>query len=112
MATQSNRLDKASAPQVGRRFGSGLRNSDFGPNAPLPTSQRNAASGALDTPVETNSSESRIALHAENAHCSDAHASSRGFREDYGCSNTGAADNLWVEALRGERLDARRGARR
>jgi hypothetical protein len=59
MAMQSNRLDKASPLKLGRRFGSGLKKSDFGPNAPK----------------ESNSSESRIALHAENAglgHCSDA----------------------------------------
>src|SRR6266403_201691 len=59
MAMQSKRLDKASPLKLGRRFGSGLKKSDFGLNAPK----------------ETNSSESRIALHAENVgigHCSDA----------------------------------------
>jgi hypothetical protein len=75
MATQSNRLDKASPPKLRRRFGSGLRKSDFSPNAPVPAPQGGAASGAPNTPEETNSSESRFALHAENAgltHCSDA----------------------------------------
>src|SRR6266478_7418928 len=75
MATQSNRLNKASPPKVGRRFGSGLKNSHFGPNTPVPVSQRVAASGVPNTRGEANSSESGIALHAENAvlgHCSDA----------------------------------------
>ncbi len=75
MAMQTNRLDKASAPKLGRRFGTGQKNSDLGPNAPVQASQRGAASGAPNTPEETNSSESRIALHAENAglgHCGDA----------------------------------------
>ncbi len=75
MATQSNRLDKANLPERVRRFGSGLKNSDSGPNAAVPASQRGAVIGALNTPEETNSSESRIALHAENAGlgpCSDA----------------------------------------
>jgi hypothetical protein len=75
MATQRNKLEKVSLPKLGRRFGRGLKNSDFGLDASVPLSQRDAASGALDTPEEANSSESRIALHAENAglsHCSDA----------------------------------------
>ena len=75
MATQSHRLDKASPPKLGRRFGSGLKKSDFRPDTPVPASRRGAASGVLHTPEETNSSESRIALHAENAglsHCTDA----------------------------------------
>ncbi len=75
MATERNRLDKVSLPNLGRRFGGGLKNSHFGPNAPVPVSQRGGASGALNTPEEANSSESRIALHAENAglsHCRDA----------------------------------------
>jgi len=75
MAVQTNRLDKASPLKLGRRFGSGVKNSDFRPNAPVQASQRGAVIGALNTPEETNSSESRIALHAENAglsHCSDA----------------------------------------
>src|SRR6266446_3106829 len=75
MATQSNRLNKASPPKVGRRFGSGLKNSHFGPNTPVPVSQRVAASGVPNTRGEANSSESRISLHAENAdlgHCSNA----------------------------------------
>jgi hypothetical protein len=67
MAAQSNRLEKANPPKLGRRFGSGLKNSDFGPNAPVPASQRGAASGVLHTLVEANSSESRIALHAKDA---------------------------------------------
>jgi hypothetical protein len=75
MATQSNRLDKASLPELGRRFGSGLKNSDVGPNAPVPASQRGTASEVLPTPEETNPFESLIALDAENAglgHCGDA----------------------------------------
>jgi len=75
MATQSNRLDKAGPPKLGRRFGSGMKNSDFRPNAPVPVSRRGAESRVLNTPKETNSSESRIALHAENVglgHHSDA----------------------------------------
>jgi hypothetical protein len=67
MATQSNRLDKASPPKLGRRFRSGLKSSNFGPNAAVPVLQRSAASRALNTPKETNSSQSRIAQHAENA---------------------------------------------
>jgi len=67
MATQSNRLDKASPPKLGRRFRSGLKNSDFDPHAPVPASRRGAASGVLNTPKETDSSEWRIARHAENA---------------------------------------------
>jgi hypothetical protein len=75
MATQSNRLDKASPPKLGRRFGTGLKNSDFSRNVPVPVSQHGAASGTPNTPEATNSAESRIALHAENAglgHCGDA----------------------------------------
>jgi hypothetical protein len=75
MATQSNRLDKASAREFVRRFGSGLKNSDFSPNTPVRASQREAASGRPNIPEETNSSESRIPPRAENAglrHCSDA----------------------------------------
>jgi hypothetical protein len=66
MVTQRNWLGKASPPKLGRRFGSGLKNSNFGPNAPVPASQRGAASGALHTLEETNSSESHVAVHAEN----------------------------------------------
>ncbi len=75
MATQSNRLDKASLPKLGSGFSSGLKKSDVGSNAPARASQRGAASGHPNTPEDTNSSESRIVLHAENAglsHCSDA----------------------------------------
>ena|SRR5258708_3668350 len=69
MAMQSNRLDKANPLKLGRRFGSGQKNSGFGLNAPVPASQRGAANGAPNTnsPRETNSSEFRIALHAETA---------------------------------------------
>ncbi len=77
MATERNRLDKVSLPNLGRRFGSGLKNSHFGPNAPVPVPQRGGGSRALNTPEEANSSESRIALHAENAglsHYSDANS--------------------------------------
>lgn len=66
MATQSNRLGKVSLPELGRRFGGGLKNSDFGPNFPVTASQRSAASGAPSTPEETNSSESRSVLLPEN----------------------------------------------
>ncbi len=45
MATRSNRLDKANLPKLGRRFGRGVKNSDFRPNAPARGSQRGAASG-------------------------------------------------------------------
>ena len=75
MATQVNRLGKVSLPEHGRRFGSCLKNSDFGPNVPVTASQRSAASGAPNTPEETNSSESRSVLYPENrglSHCSDA----------------------------------------
>src|SRR5260370_12557035 len=75
MATRTNRLNKANPLKLGRRFGSGLKKSDFRPNAPVPALQRGAASGAYNTLEETNSSESRIALHAEDAglgHSSDA----------------------------------------
>src|SRR5260370_42562928 len=75
MATRTNRLNKANPLKLGRRFGSGLKKSDSRPNAPVPASQRGAASGASNTPEETNSSESRIVLPAEHAglnHCSDA----------------------------------------
>jgi hypothetical protein len=76
MATQSNRLDKASLPhKLGRRFGSGLKNSDFSTNAPVRALRHDVASGAPNTPEETNSSESHIAPPAENAgldHCIDA----------------------------------------
>lgn len=85
MATERNRLDKLSLPKLGRRFGSGPKNSHFGPNAPVPVSQRGGASGALNTSEEANSSESRIALRAKNAgfgHSSDAHASSKESRDD------------------------------
>lgn len=68
MATQSNRLDKASPPKLERRFGSSLRNSDLGPNVPVRASQRDAASGNPNTPDETNSSASRAGV----GHCSDA----------------------------------------
>src|SRR5260370_32990211 len=67
MATRTNRLNKANPLKLGRRFGSGLKKSDFRPNAPVPALQRGAASGASNTLEEPNSSESRIALHAENA---------------------------------------------
>ena len=67
MATQTNRLDKASAPKHGRRFGRGLKYSDVSPNAPVRAPQRDAANGDTSTPEETDSPESRIALHAENA---------------------------------------------
>ncbi len=67
MATQTNRLDSARAPKPGRRFGSGLKNSDFSPNAPVRAPQRDAANGDTSTPEETDSSESRIALPAVNA---------------------------------------------
>ena len=75
MATQSNRLDNASPPKLGRRLGSGLKSSDFSPNTPVRASRRGAANGDPSAPEENNSSESRIALHAENAglgHYSDA----------------------------------------
>src|SRR5258707_314654 len=75
MATRSNRLDKANLPKLGRRFGRGVKNSDFRPNAPARGSQRGAASGAPNTLEDTNSSESSVVLHAENTglgHCSDA----------------------------------------
>jgi hypothetical protein len=75
MATLSNRLNKVSPPKLGRRFGNGLKNSLFGPNAPVPVSQRVAPSGVPNTRGEANSSESRIALHAKNAglgRCGDA----------------------------------------
>ena len=75
MATQSNRLDKVSPPKLRRRFGSGLKNSDFSPNTPVRALQRSAVSGDTSTRQEINSSESRSALHAENAglgHCGDA----------------------------------------
>ncbi len=77
MATQTKKLDKVSLPKLGGRFGSGLKNSHFGPNAPVPVPQRGGGSRALNTPEEANSSESRIALHAENAglsHYSDANS--------------------------------------
>src|SRR5260370_18544868 len=67
MATQSNRLDKASAPKLGRRFGRGLKYSDVSPNAPARASQCDAATGDASAPEETNSPESRIALPAVNA---------------------------------------------
>jgi hypothetical protein len=67
MVAQSNRLDKARPPKLGRRFSSGLKNSNFRPNTPVPASQRGAASGVLQTPEETNSSESCIAPHAKDA---------------------------------------------
>jgi hypothetical protein len=75
MATQSNRLDKVSLPNLGRRFGSGPKDSHFGPNAPVSEPQRGAASGAPNAPADTNSSEAGVVLHAESAgldHCSDA----------------------------------------
>ena len=62
MATQSNRLDKTRLPKLNRGFGSGPKNSHFGPIAAVPASQGGAASGVLNTPEEANSSESRIAL--------------------------------------------------
>src|SRR5260370_30976217 len=74
MATQTNRLDKASAPKLGRRFGRGLKYSDVSPNAPARASLRDAATGDASAPEETNSSESSIALPAESAglgHCTD-----------------------------------------
>ena len=67
MATQTNRLDKASAPKLGRRFGRGLKYSDVSPNAPARASQRDAATGDASAPEETNSSESSITLPAVNA---------------------------------------------
>src|SRR6266581_1954462 len=75
MATQSNRLDKASGPKLGRGFGTRLKNSQFSPNAPVRASQRGAASRALTSPEQTSSSESSTARPAENAglgHCNDA----------------------------------------
>ena len=75
MAMQTNRLDKASAPKLGRGSGTALKNSHFSANAPVRASQRGTASGAPNTPEETNSSECRIGLPAESAglgHCSDA----------------------------------------
>src|SRR5260370_30626160 len=74
MATQTNRLDKNSAPKFGREFGTRLKNSQFTPNAPARASQRGAENGDPNTPEETNPSESRVVLHAENAglgHCTD-----------------------------------------
>jgi len=67
MATQTNRLDKASAPKLGRRFGRGLKYSDVSPNAAARASQRDAATGDASAPEETNSSESSVALPVENA---------------------------------------------
>src|SRR6266446_10235739 len=67
MAMQTNRLHKANLPKLGRRFGSGLKKSDFGPNAPPQASQRLAANGGPNSPEETNSPESCFALHDENA---------------------------------------------
>ena len=93
MATQSNRLDKASAPKLGREFGTRLKNSHFTPNAPVRASQPGAASGDPNTPEETNSSESRIALHAENAslgHCSDA-------KHAFGSPSNKSGDNSVTE---------------
>src|SRR6266404_4539612 len=75
MAMQTNRLDKASPLKLGRRFGSGVKNSDFRPDAPDQASQRSAASGAPNTPEETNSPGSRSVLYPENpglSRCSDA----------------------------------------
>jgi len=62
MAMQTNRLDKASPLKLGRRFGSGVKNSDFRPNAPVQASQPDAASGAPNTPAE----------NAGLSHCSNA----------------------------------------
>ena len=93
MATQSHRLDKANSPKLGRRLGTGLKNLNFRPNAPVPASKRGAASGVLHTPEETNSSESRIALHAENAglgHYSDV-------KHAFGPPSNKSEDNSVVE---------------
>jgi len=93
MATQSNRLDKDSAPKFGREFGTRLKNSQFTPNAPVRASQRGAANGDAGAPEETNSSESRIALHAENAslgHCSDA-------KHAFGTPSNKSGDNSVTE---------------
>src|SRR5258708_25077703 len=93
MATQTNRLSKANPLKLGRRFGSVLKKSNFGPNAPVPASQRGAASTAPNTPEEANSSESRIALHAENAglnHCSDA-------KHAFGAPSNKSGDNSVTE---------------
>jgi len=93
MATQSNRLNRASPPKLERRFRSGLKNSNFSPNAPVPASQRGAASGVLNTPEEKNSSESRIAMHTENAglgHRSDA-------KHAFGIPSSKSEDNSVTE---------------
>ena len=74
MATQSNRLDKASIPELVRSVGSDLKYSNFSPSAPVRVSQRGAASRALTSPEQTSSSESSTARPAENAglgHCND-----------------------------------------
>src|SRR5712692_2260363 len=60
MVTQTNRLERASAPKLGREFGTRLKNSHFIPDAPVRASQRGAASGAPNTPDETNSSQSSV----------------------------------------------------
>jgi hypothetical protein len=75
MATQSNRLDNPSTSEFVKSFGSGLKNSDFRPDAPVQAAQRDAANGDASTPEQPNSSGSRIVPPAENAvldHSSDA----------------------------------------
>lgn len=67
MATQSNGLERVSTPKLGRRLGSALKNSVLGPNALVRASLLGSTNEALDTPEETNSSESRAVLHVESA---------------------------------------------
>ncbi len=103
MATRSNRLDMVSSPKVRRRFGSGLKNSDCGPNAPVPASQLGVAIGAVNTQEQTDSSESGIALHAEDAgldHGSDA-------KHAFGAPSNRSEDNPVTETDFAELNDGR-----